>query len=179
MQENDVLQEMFKEVIKEYRLAPNRIGFRINRNRKGSEVSRTVCIYEVVYPLYSSFPNNVVKTTPVVTLINNKKNVVRLKKQQFDAVGTPADRSLYNVVRKGEFVDVVFNDLIECDNSYTEYIRKNIYYCIENYETDETFDCCAEYLECSKKRECVHENLLYARRCVYRKHQESGRVFYV
>lgn len=41
-----------------------------------------------------------------------------------------------------------------------------------------TFGCCAKYVECSNKRQCVHDDQLYATSCMYRKNLENGRIFY-
>lgn len=41
-----------------------------------------------------------------------------------------------------------------------------------------SFGCCDLYTQCSDKKKCLHEDLLYATSCMYRKNLEGGKIFY-
>lgn len=40
------------------------------------------------------------------------------------------------------------------------------------------FGCCHRYAKCSEAGRCIHDDLLYATACMYRKNLERGRIFY-
>lgn len=42
----------------------------------------------------------------------------------------------------------------------------------------ESFACCGLYEKCSDEKQCVHDDLQYAKACLYRKNLEAGRIFY-
>ena len=44
--------------------------------------------------------------------------------------------------------------------------------------TFEPFGCCHKYVECSDAKKCLHDDLIYATACMYRKNLEQGRIFY-
>ncbi len=59
----------------------------------------------------------------------------------------------------------------EITNLFTHIIVNSISY--------SPFDCCHKYLECSNEKTCVHPDFLYAScACGYKKHLDSGRIFY-
>ncbi len=41
-----------------------------------------------------------------------------------------------------------------------------------------SFGCCSMFNECSDAKKCVHENKLYSKACMYRRHLDDGRIFY-
>ena len=51
-------------------------------------------------------------------------------------------------------------------------------YLFDNYVPDSTFDCCQFYMQCSDKKRCVHTDVLYAKRCTYKRKLESGIIFF-
>lgn len=64
------------------------------------------------------------------------------------------------------------------DDALLSYLLKIVEYRIDHYHAMHSFSCCSRYLECSDAMHCVHENLLYATGCGYRKNLENGRIFY-
>ena len=42
----------------------------------------------------------------------------------------------------------------------------------------ETFGCCSLYKKCSAEGKCLHQDILYATACMYRKNLERGNIFY-
>ena len=42
----------------------------------------------------------------------------------------------------------------------------------------DAFGCCGKYLQCSDAKKCVHDDLVYAMACAYRKNLEAGNIFY-
>jgi hypothetical protein len=64
-------------------------------------------------------------------------------------------------------------------SSMVDYIIKHTMYCVENYEAKaDQFGCCSKFEQCSNAGQCMHENLLYAKACAYRKNLEQGRIFF-
>jgi len=45
-------------------------------------------------------------------------------------------------------------------------------------ENAETFGCCSRYMECSNNKKCIHPDLKFAKGCKYKKHLETGKIFY-
>lgn len=69
----------------------------------------------------------------------------------------------------------------EKSNDFYEVCRIIIKVFIENYEPNqqsEKFGCCSKYLQCSNARKCLHDDLNYARACLYRENLEAGKIFY-
>ncbi|MBP0989755.1 MAG: hypothetical protein J5874_01055, partial [Oscillospiraceae bacterium] len=42
----------------------------------------------------------------------------------------------------------------------------------------DSMGCCGKYNECSDAGTCVHDDLIYAGCCMYRKNLEAGKIFY-
>ena len=42
----------------------------------------------------------------------------------------------------------------------------------------EPFGCCHKYVECSDAKKCLHDDLIYATACMYRRNLEKGKIFY-
>ena len=64
-------------------------------------------------------------------------------------------------------------NVLECVN-----IKECLEYIIKNSFSFESFGCCSNYIECSAKGECTHDDPLYATACMYRSNLENGKVFY-
>ena len=66
------------------------------------------------------------------------------------------------------------------DNSLSGFFEALLQQAVGNHETpaDDAFGCCSKWEKCSDEKMCLHHNLLYAKRCMYRKHLEAGRIFY-
>ncbi|MBQ8297684.1 MAG: hypothetical protein IJX77_07885 [Ruminococcus sp.] len=64
------------------------------------------------------------------------------------------------------------------NDSTLNFIRKVIFYFIENFEPSDKFGCCGKYKECSQEKKCLHDNKFYAKACWYRKKLEAGEIFF-
>ncbi len=42
----------------------------------------------------------------------------------------------------------------------------------------EPFGCCHKYVACSDAKKCLHDDLIYATACMYRRNLEKGKIFY-
>ena len=49
---------------------------------------------------------------------------------------------------------------------------------IKNYFPSHRFGCCSSSTDCSDAGRCLHEDLFYAKGCMYREHLEKGEIFY-
>lgn len=49
---------------------------------------------------------------------------------------------------------------------------------IKNYFPSHRFGCCSSCDDCSDAGRCLHEDLFYAKGCMYREHLEKGEIFY-
>ena len=49
---------------------------------------------------------------------------------------------------------------------------------IKNYFPSHRFGCCSSNDDCSNAGHCLHEDLFYAKGCMYREHLERGEIFY-
>jgi hypothetical protein len=45
-------------------------------------------------------------------------------------------------------------------------------------ESVDTFGCCSRYLACSDEKQCIHPDIKFAEGCMYKRHLDSGRIFY-
>ncbi|HHX24605.1 MAG TPA: hypothetical protein GX723_11485 [Thermoanaerobacterales bacterium] len=50
-------------------------------------------------------------------------------------------------------------------------------YCYRRY-SDDRFDCCSHYLECSDNKKCLYEGNKLSRACSYRYTMQEGRIYY-
>lgn len=66
------------------------------------------------------------------------------------------------------------------DDSLYDFFAALLQQAVDDYETptNDAFGCCSKWEKCSDEKMCLHHNLLYAKRCMYRKHLEAGRIFY-
>lgn len=97
-------------------------------------------------------------------------------KIQFGDLDVPKDAEVKFLQSDEDNVHVLFSkDSFELVN----YIRANTKYSLANYESKaSTFGCCSRFNDCSDAKKCVHENKLYSKACMYRRHLDSGKIFY-
>lgn len=77
----------------------------------------------------------------------------------------------------------IANDYVSC---YYTNINDDIKSFLFNIVTDTInsfpfyngFGCCSKYEECSDAKTCLHNDLLYAKGCIYRQNLENGYIFY-
>lgn len=78
----------------------------------------------------------------------------------------------------------VFDDHLEMAaskrivDSRDDDLRAILYDEVEKAVNFPQFGCCHNYVNCSNVLKCVHDDLIYATACMYRKNLENGKVFY-
>ena len=83
------------------------------------------------------------------------------------------------VVKRNEKTKFAMIIIEELSPRVFEYIEQAMTYSYANYSpSQESMACCSRYEECSDAKHCIHENKLYAKKCLYRGNLEAGRVFY-
>jgi len=125
-------------------------------------------------------------TTPYRNGTNGNKSVLLCRIKNTGNVRYIAFDSKY----RADFEELGLN--VTSIKSETDYIRLNIDEFLNTLPKGQkllnkifadsfsfaSFGCCSKYKECSKAEKCVHEDLLYATACMYRKNLENGDIFY-
>ena len=173
------LLSLFAEIEKEYDYPDNTFSIKENYSKKGKNIgqllNREIDLNEQSYPYDKN--NKIAKTSTVLYIIpNSSVYTLKIRKERFPQISfpksatitkePPADPLYYHVAFS-------FNDASIC-----QYIKDNILFCINNYESSNSFGCCSKYMECSAKKQCIHSNKLYAEGCKYRTNLENGNIFY-
>lgn len=171
------IQSMLDDMVIEYELPEQSLYLKTNYGRTSNKItSYSVSIYEPEYP-----PNprsTVITKNQTVLNIKEKKNALELiiGKIQFGDLDVPEDAEVKFLQSDEDNVHVLFSkDSFEL----VDYIRANTKYSLANYESKaSTFGCCSRFNDCSDAKKCVHENKLYSKACMYRRHLDSGKIFY-
>lgn len=176
----DRVQSVIDEIIDTHDLPENSIHLYANLSVKGKnagrETSKSICIYEPAYPP-GAYGNDIPGRNYVVLNFKKIKPRIELaiRNVQFDSIEMP-ESALDKTLKSTSGFHFVSFDI--CDDSIYEYIRKNILYCLANYESSSSFGCCSRFNKCSDAKKCVHDNKIYAMGCMYRRNLENGRIFY-
>lgn len=171
-------QNVLDEVITSHDLPEKSIHLYSNISPKtGKETSKSICIFEPEYP-----PNPAQAETPgknfVIMKIEEKKSgdiVLFIRYEQEEMIDTPTTATVKALKSDKTFLHITFDP---DDSSIFEYIKKNILYCLANYESSNSFGCCSKFIECSDAKKCVHENKIYSMGCKYRMNLDAGKIFY-
>lgn len=82
-------------------------------------------------------------------------------KSEFEKYNIP-----FNTIKSEQTIRIKFEDFLEID----EYILKNLINTIFIDSFNFTpFGCCGKFKECQLKHECLHEDIIYATACQWRK----------
>lgn len=171
------IQSMLNDMVKEYELPDQSLYLKTNYGRTSEKItSYSVSIYEPEYP-----PNprsKVITKNQTVLNIKEKKDSLELiiGKIQFGDIAVPENAEVKFLQSDEDNVHVLFaKESVEL----VDYIRANTKYSLANYESKaSTFGCCSRFNDCSDAKKCVHENKLYSKACMYRRHLDSGKIFY-
>jgi hypothetical protein len=181
------VRAMLDQLTAELNLPPKSLWMSDNESQIKKEViiSHSVCIWEQDYPPTGrTTPEmNKVVMTIVLSKIKSRPNVLELyiRANQVSALKEvlPADAEVLPQTKSDLDTGTVRIRFDKYSNNLVNYIFENVRYCIANYESKtRRFGCCHRYEECSDAKKCIHENLLYAKACSYRRNLESGRIFY-
>ncbi|MCI8483462.1 MAG: hypothetical protein HFH41_03870 [Lachnospiraceae bacterium] len=173
------LYSIFSKIIQEFNYPENTFSIKKNYSKKGQNagklISTEIDINEMSYPYDKD--NKIAKTTLVLYITpNTNYHELMIRKERFHKIKLPPSAIiLKEPSQKTLYFQVAFKPE---DPSIYQYIKDNLIFCINNYESSNSFGCCALYKECSKKTQCIHSNKLYAKGCIYRKNLERGNIFY-
>ena len=96
----------------------------------------------------------------------------------FDSAGLKGYLSDDGYVYADGFFRITFEDFTLLCKKEAEKIKKILTKIFISCLSFPAFGCCDKYALCSKKGHCLHEDLVYATACQYRKNLESGKIFY-
>lgn len=180
---SDILEKelcsVFSELIQKFGYPENTFSIKKNYSKKGKNagnlISTEIDINEFSYPFDRE--NKITKSTLVLYITpETTRHELMIRKERFHKISLPEFASVVKEpTEKTLYFHVAFH--LE-DVSVYQYIKDNLIFCIDNYESSNSFGCCALYKECSQKRQCIHKNNLYAKGCNYRNNLENGRIFY-
>ncbi len=181
------VREMLDKLNAEFNLPPKSLWMSDNESqiKKGVIISHSVCIWEQDYPpTGKTTPEmNKVVMTIVLSKVKSRPNALELylrANQESDLnIYLPADAEVLPQTKSDSDTGTVRIRFDKYSNTLVGYISENVRYCIANYESKiGSFGCCHRYEECSDAKKCIHENLLYAKACSYRRNLEEGHIFY-
>ncbi len=182
------VSDELRQVEKLYRLPEKSLWISDNVSPLNPEItsSYSICIWEPDYPLQAGArkeKNRIVMTITPSSAPKNRPDDLEfyIRERQYevlkdvvpdDAVVLPQNATQ----REQGIMHLQFN---QHSSSMVDYIIKHTMYCVENYEAKaDQFGCCSKFEQCSNAGQCMHENLLYAKACAYRKNLEQGRIFF-
>lgn len=174
--------KILDEIIKEKELPDESIYLFSNKStkvgNKEKEISKSIHIREPEYPSNSKK----VSQNRLFVVMNIKKHIKKqsiiellIRNKQFKDVSIPSNATIKELKSDIVFKHIVFEDDME---SLYDYIRSNVDYCVDNYESGSSFGCCSLFEECSNAKQCIHENKLYSKGCSYRRNLNDGKIFY-
>ena len=150
-------------------------------DKKGQEISKTICVNEPDYPPNSHNVNRIGKNDTFIQI--EYKTYVR-KNNEF--VFSVKDRLLMDVpipegvttnkTQSREGITKVYFSSVSSD--MLDFIRSIVMQGLAHYESTSSFACCSQFIRCSDEKKCVHVNKLYSKGCMYRANLEAGRIFY-
>jgi DNA polymerase-3 subunit epsilon len=181
------VKEMLDELITEYDLPPKSLCMSDNKAQKDNNVtiSHTVYIWEQDYPPTDKKLPEMNKVVMNISLskIKSRPDALDLYLRADQEIALidiiPNDAEVLPQTKSDLSTGTIRIRFDKHSNTLVDYIRENVRYCLANYESKAgRFGCCHRYIECSDAKKCIHENLLYAKACAYRRNLEEGRVFY-
>ena len=174
----DSIQKMLDEMVVEYELPEQSLYLKANTGRTSENItSYSVSIYEPEYP--SNKRSKVITKNQTVLNIRERRDAIELiiGKTQFGDIDAPPEDAQVKLLQSdNDNVHVIF---AKGSLELVSYIKANTKYSLANYESKaSSFGCCSMFNECSDAKKCVHENKLYSKACMYRRHLDDGRIFY-
>ena len=111
--------------------------------------------------------------------MNGKKPFIAFRSKYYHAfigLGYP----LYEVKSDAGFFRIELSDFFEreLNKEQKQRLTEVIGQMFLDTMNFSSFGCCDLYTQCSDKKKCLHEDLLYATSCMYRKNLERGKIFY-
>ena len=171
---SEEIQHKLDEIVVEKGLPQDSLRLEKNYSKDGKLItSYSICIFEPDYPdgkFTGTRSGNVVN-------LKEKNNVIEfiVSNSQFEMVDSPVTADIRTLKSDKMNKHILFSLM---DKHYIDYISSCVNYALENYNSKNgTFGCCARYKKCSEAGKCLHDNLLYATGCQYRKNLEKGNAY--
>lgn len=112
----------------------------------------------------------------MMKIIDNNNRCVQVPVAFLQTVELDEEIEVKNIKSLVGYSRVIINTL-SLSSKESHLLKLLFLWLIDNF-TAEPFACCSSYVECSDKLQCVHNDLLYAKGCNYRRNLENGKVFY-
>ena len=169
----NVISNIIDELTLKHKLPAKGLYLLENKGAKGS--TYTFVINEQPFPVINE--NVISRSMIILNFMPVKQGISELiiKNKLIDILPYPKSLTLKEV--KSDKINhhlLMFNE----DVNGIEYIKNLVEYCLSIYESSNTFGCCSKYEECSKLKECIHENKLYSTGCMYRKKIENNIIYF-
>lgn len=169
----NLMNKLLEELIIKHKLPQD--GLYVLENKGAKNSTYTLVINEQPFPVINK--NVISRSMIILNFIPVKPGITELiiKNKLISILPYPTSLN-YKEVKSDKINQhlLMFND----DVNALEYIKSLIEYCLSIYESSVTFGCCSKYMECSKQKECLHENKLYSTGCMYRKKIENGVIYF-
>ena len=183
------LEGMCGRIVVDYELPPRSVLVRSNigkgKTTMGKVISYTICISEPSWPTTERELRDENRSQSPILTIQAPKTKAGSDKVDF-AVDSN-ELSFFQGVADAEVLEETDQDKetqrrrvrVAMSGSLIEVLEKFVRYEIESYVSkSEPFGCCDLYVKCSDAKKCLHPSRFRSTVCAYRKHLESGRVFY-
>lgn len=169
----NVINQIINDLIIKYKLPKD--GLCVIENKGAKNSTFTFVINEQPFPVINK--NVISRSMIILNFVSVKPGISELiiKNKMIDMFSYPSTMIVKEV--KSDKINhhlLAVNDDVNCK----EYIMSLAEYCLSIYESSSTFGCCSKYNECSRLRECVHENKLYSTGCMYRKKIEKNIIYF-
>lgn len=169
----NVINQISEELVVKHKLPTD--GLCLIENKGAKNTTYTFVINEQPFPVINK--NVVSRSMIILNFIPVKTGITELiiKNKLIDIFPYPSSMTLKEV--KSDKINhhlLMVNE----DNNGKDYIKNIAEYCLSIYESSSTFGCCSKYYECSRLKECVHENKLYSTGCMYRKKLEKNIIYF-
>lgn len=183
------VRDMLAELVAEYELPEGSLFLSDNYSQKGKNegklISHSVCIWEPDYPPKPDEKpkqNKLVATIVPSTAKSRPDDLdLTLREDQEGDLHAylPEEAELLEQTDGETKLGTIRVRIKKQSPSLVEYVRQNTIYCLKRYESKAArFGCCSSFIKCSDAKECVHENKLYGKACMYRNNLDAGRIFY-
>jgi len=170
------MQDVIERFVLNNRLSAENVVFKENKENKKGDPVKSLQFIEFEYPFD---PNKVVQSSVLkpILRVEFKTSYINLMIpfRLFDVLPVPSNSGIKRD-EKSNFATLRIDSL---STEIFEYIEQAITLSYANYSSSQdSYACCSSYVECSDAKHCTHENLLYAKKCIYRRNLEAGKIFY-
>lgn len=183
----DNVRSMLDDLIKQKELPARSLYMSDNYSKANNTkiISHSVCIWEPDYPTVSNEkpgPNKLVITIVLSKTKSRPDDIIMSVREAQEGdlhKYLPNDAEMLKQTESDKNTKMVKIRINKQSPNLVEYIRRNVEYCLDGYESKANrFGCCSSFIACSDAKKCVHTNKLYSKACIYRDSLDEGRIFY-